>query len=111
MPRDTNPSGDIFGGWLMSEMDIAGSIDAWRRARGRVATVAVRGMAFHSSVHVGDVLCCHTDVVETGTTSVTVNIEAWALSRDQDRRIKMTEGEFVFVAIDDTGCKLPLPLE
>lgn len=111
MPKDTNPSGDIFGGWLMAEMDIAGSIVAWQRARGRVATVAVRGMAFHAPVHVGDVLCCYTAIVETGTTSITVNIEAWALPRGQDRRFKVTEGEFVFVAIDDEGQKRPLPPE
>ncbi len=109
MPKDTNPSGDIFGGWLLSEMDIAGSIVAWQRARGRVATVAVRGMAFHSPVHVGDVLCCYTDIVKVGTTSITVNIEAWAQSRSQDQRIKVTEGKFVFVALDDAGRKRPLP--
>ncbi len=109
MPKDTNPSGDIFGGWLMSEMDIAGSIVAWKRARGRVATVAVRAMAFLSPVRVGDVLCCYTDIVRTGTTSITVNIEAWAQSRSQDQRIKVTEGEFVFVALDDAGRKCPLP--
>ncbi len=109
MPKDTNPSGDIFGGWLMSEMDIAGSIVAWKRARGRVATVAVRGMAFHWPVHVGDVLSCYTDIVKVGTTSITVNIEAWAQSRSQDQRIKVTEGEFVFVALDDAGRKCPLP--
>ena len=80
MPKDTNPSGDIFGGWLMSEMDIAGSIAAWHRARGRVATVAVRGMAFHLPVHIGDVLSCYTDIIEVGTTSITINIEAWALA-------------------------------
>ncbi len=109
MPKDTNPSGDIFGGWLMSEMDNAGSIIAWQRARGRVVTVAVRGMAFHSPVHVGDVLSCYTDIVEVGTTSITVNIESWALPRGQDQRVKVTEGEFVFVAIDDAGRKRPLP--
>ena len=111
MPKDTNPSGDIFGGWLLSEMDIAGSIVAWRRARGRVATVAVRGMTFHSPVHVGDVLCCYTDIVGTGTTSITVNIEAWAQTRSQDQRIKVTEGEFIFVALDEDGRKRPLPAE
>ena len=109
MPKDTNPSGDIFGGWLMSEMDIAGSIVAWQRARGRVATVAVRAMTFHAPVHVGDVLCCYTETVRTGTTSIAVNIEAWALPRGQDRPIKVTDGEFVFVAIDDAGSKRPLP--
>ena len=111
MPKDTNPSGDIFGGWLLSEMDLAGSIVAWQRARGRVATVAVRAMAFHSPVHVGDVLCCYTDIVKVGTTSITVNIEAWAQPRSQDQRIKVTEGEFVFVALDDEGWKRPLPSE
>jgi acyl-CoA thioesterase YciA len=109
MPKDTNPSGDIFGGWLMSEMDIAGSIVAWQRAQGRVATVAVRGMAFHAPVHVGDVLSCYTDIVDTGTTSITVNIEAWAHPRSQGRGVKVTEGKFVFVALDDGGAKRPLP--
>ena len=109
MPKDTNPSGDIFGGWLLSEMDIAGSIAAWHRARGRVATVAVRGMAFHLPVHIGDVLGCYTDIIEVGTTSITINIEAWALPRGQDQRIKVTEGEFVFVALDGAGRKHPLP--
>ena len=111
MPKDTNPSGDIFGGWLMSEMDLAGSIVAWQRAQGRVATVAVRAMAFHSPVHVGDVLCCYTDIVKIGTTSITVNIEAWAQPRSQVKRIKVTEGEFVFVALDGEGQKRPLPTE
>ena len=111
MPKDTNPSGDIFGGWLLSEMDIAGSIVAWQRAHGRVATVAVRGMTFHSPVHVGDVLCCYTDIVGTGTTSITINIEAWAQPRSHGRRIKVTEGEFIFVALDGAGRKRPLPPE
>jgi acyl-CoA thioesterase YciA len=111
MPKDTNPSGDIFGGWLMSEMDIAGSIVAWQRAQGRVATVAVRAMAFHLPVHVGDVLSCYTDIVGTGSTSITVNIEAWAQSRSQEKRVKVTEGEYVFVALDDGGRKRPLPAE
>ena len=106
MPKDTNPSGDIFGGWLMSEMDIAGSIAAWHRARGRVATVAVRGMAFHLPVHIGDELL-HRH--HRGGDQITINIEAWALPRGQDQRIKVTEGEFVFVALDGAGRKHPLP--
>ena len=75
MPRDTNPSGDIFGGWLMSQMDIAGGVCAGSRARGRVATVAVEGMVFHAPVHVGNVLCCYAEIKKVGTTSMTLRIE------------------------------------
>ena len=83
----------------------------WRPARGRVGRVGVRAIAFPLPVHVGDVLGCYTDIVKVGTTSITVNIEAWALPRGQDQRIKVTEGEFVFVAIDGAGRKHPLPAE
>jgi len=109
MPADTNPNGDIFGGWLMSQMDIAGGITAFSRARGRVATVAVDTMTFHRPVKVGDVLCCYTDVVRVGTTSITVAVEAWVLNQqDPDNRAKVTEGTFTYVAIDDSGNKRPV---
>src|SRR5215471_16147539 len=77
MPADTNPAGDIFGGWVMSQMDIAGAICAVERVRGRVVTVAVDGMKFIAPVKVGDILCVYTTVERVGTTSITVAIEAW----------------------------------
>jgi acyl-CoA thioesterase YciA len=110
MPRDTNPSGDIFGGWLMSQMDVAGGITAGARAKGRVATVAVRGMVFHRPVHVGDVVCCYAEIQKVGRTSVTILVEAWVLrDRMAGDRLKVTEGVFSYVAIDEDGKKRPVP--
>lgn len=110
MPADTNPSGDIFGGWLMGQMDIAGGIAAGSRAGGRVATVAVDGFTFHKPVHVGDVVCCYTEILRTGRTSVTIRVQAWTLRRHQaDVRIKVTEGNFTFVALDENGNKRLVP--
>ena len=112
MPADTNPSGDIFGGWLLSQMDIAGGITAEWRARGRVVTVAVQGMEFHRPVWVGDVLCVYADVQKVGRTSITLLIEAYVLRRrDQTHRVKVTEGIFTFVAIDENGNPRPVPPE
>jgi len=112
MPADTNPHGDIFGGWLISQMDIAGGITANARARGRVATVAVTGFTFHKPVLVGDVVCCYADIRKIGRTSITIGVEAWVLRRDESSdRIKVTEGVFTFVAIDDDGSPRPVPSE
>ncbi|NQU62310.1 MAG: acyl-CoA thioesterase [Rhodospirillales bacterium] len=112
MPADANPNGDIFGGWLMSQMDIAGGITANARAHGRVATIAVTGFTFHKAVLVGDVLCCYADIQKIGTTSITIGIEAWVLrQRQSNDRIKVTEGVFTFVALDETGKKRPVPPE
>lgn len=109
MPADTNPSGDIFGGWLMAQMDIAGGITAGLRARGRVATVAVDGFTFHRPVYVGDVLCCYADILKIGRTSIKLRIEAWVLrGRSADNRVKVTEGVFTFVALDGDGNKRPV---
>ncbi len=106
MPADTNPNGDIFGGWLMSQMDIAGGITAHTRAGGRVVTVGVEAMTFHLPVKVGDVVCCYGDILKTGATSVTVLIQAWVLQdSDPTSRILVTEGTFTYVAIDDEGHK------
>lgn len=106
MPADTNPSGDIFGGWVMSQMDIAGGITAWNVADGRVATVAVDGFTFHRPINVGDVVCCYADVLRIGKTSITVLIQAWVLrGRRPENRILVTEGTFTFVAIDADGNK------
>ena len=110
MPRDTNPSGDIFGGWLLAQMDVAGGITAAWRAQGRTATVAVTGMAFHRPVHVGDVLCVYAEVKRIGRTSLTVPIEAWVHRRgDMDPRVKVAEGVFTYVAIDADGNKRDVP--
>jgi acyl-CoA thioesterase YciA len=108
MPADANPSGDIFGGWVLSQMDIAGGVTASQRARGRVATVAVTAMTFHLPVYVGDVLCVYTEIEKVGRTSITVALEAWALRR-LGERARVTEGRFVFVAIGEDGRPRPVP--
>ena len=99
MPADTNADGDIFGGWLMSQMDMAGGICAASRADGRVATVAVDGMVFLTPVKVGDVVSCYTEILEVGRSSIRIGVEVW--TNVQEDPMKVTEGEFVFVAIDD----------
>ena len=111
MPADANPSGDIFGGWVLSQMDIAGGIVARERARGRVATVAITAMTFHLPVYVGDVLCAYVEVEKVGHTSVTTWIEAWALRGKGGGRVRVTEGQFVFVALDENGRPRPIPEE
>ncbi|NVJ91020.1 MAG: acyl-CoA thioesterase [Methylocystaceae bacterium] len=109
MPGDTNPNGDIFGGWVMAQMDLAGGITAGWRAQGRVATVGVEAMSFLKPVKVGDVVCVYTDIVHEGNTSMSIKIELWALRRASLLREKVTEGIFTFVAIDDDGKKRSLP--
>lgn len=109
MPADTNPAGDIFGGWIMSLMDLAAGIAAGTRAKGRVATAAVSNLSFLRPVKVGDVVCVYTAVRKTGRTSVTVGVEAWVLRRNQGEREKVTAGEIVLVAVDDHGTPRPLP--
>jgi acyl-CoA thioesterase YciA len=103
MPKDTNPNGDIFGGWLMSQMDIAGMVTAAEVAGGRVATVAIDAMAFLTPVHVGAVVSCYCDVLEVGRSSIRIIVEVWINSKHDGEPIKVTEGEFVFVAIDANG--------
>jgi len=103
MPKDTNATGDIFGGWLLSQMDIAGLITAMDVAGGRAATVAINGMAFLTPVHVGAVVSCYTDVLEIGRSSIRIVVEVWINSQHDGEPIKVTEGEFVFVAIDENG--------
>lgn len=109
MPADTNTSGDIFGGWVLSQMDIAGGVAAAQVAQGRVATVAVNAMTFIAPVKVGDVLCVYTHVRKTGTTSIHLDIEAWVRRGRIASREKVTEGTFVFVAITEDGNPRPLP--
>ena len=109
MPADTNPAGDIFGGWVMSQMDIAGAIAAGERVRGRVVTVAVEAMSFISPVKVGDVLCVYTSVGRVGTTSVVIAIEAWAQRGRYGDGVKVTSGHFVYVALGENGAKRAIP--
>ncbi|MBT4880216.1 MAG: acyl-CoA thioesterase [Alphaproteobacteria bacterium] len=108
MPRDTNPSGDIFGGWLLSQMDLAGGFLAAIKAKGRITTVAIKEMTFHKPVHVGDEVSCYGEITRVGNTSLTVYIEAWVHRLKSDEKIKVTEGEFIYVAIDDEGKPVPV---
>ncbi|MCH8263621.1 MAG: acyl-CoA thioesterase [Proteobacteria bacterium] len=101
MPADTNSAGSIFGGWIMSQVDIAGSIAALERARGRVVTVAVNSFEFHQPVFVGDLISCYAEVIEVGRTSVTVKVEVYAQRNpDNPETIKVTEAELTYVALD-----------
>ena len=103
MPKDTNADGDIYGGWLLQQMDLAGGAAARDVARGRVATVAVTGMSFLTPVHMGAVVSCYADVLEVGRTSIRIVVEVWISSQHDGEPIKVTEGIFVFVAIDSNG--------
>ena len=103
MPRDTNANGDIFGGWLVSQMDLAGGVAASKRAGGRVATVAIDRMSFMVSVRVGAVVSCYTDILSIGSSSIEINIEVWASYAVENEATKVTEGTFIFVAIDEQG--------
>src|ERR1700748_2326084 len=101
MPADTNPHGDIFGGWLLSQMDLAGSTVATRRAGGRTATVAITSMVFRQPVFVGDEVTCYATVAKVGHTSIAVNVESWVRRGIGHDAIKVTEGLFTYVAIDE----------
>ncbi|MBT7030145.1 MAG: acyl-CoA thioesterase [Rhodospirillaceae bacterium] len=110
MPADANPMGDIFGGWLLSQMDIAGGVAASARAKGRTATIGVKEMEFHKPVKVGDRLTCYCDIVRIGRTSLTIAIEAWTTNHyHQTEPTKVTEGVFTYVALDDSGKPRPVP--
>ncbi|SDH52214.1 acyl-CoA thioesterase [Roseospirillum parvum] len=107
MPADTNPAGDIFGGWLLGQMDLAGGTHARHHSRGRVATVAVDSMTFHKPVYVGDELSCYADMKRVGRSSMTVLVEAWVRRDSGQTTLKVTEGVFTFVAIDGEGRPRP----
>lgn len=109
MPADTNPSGDIFGGWLLAQMDLAGGTVALLRARGRVVTVAIERMAFHRPVYVGDLVSCFADITKTGRTSLTVQIETFVTRHETGEQLKVTEGVFTYVHVDGDGHPQPLP--
>ncbi len=113
MPADTNPQGDIFGGWIMSQMDIAGGILAREVSCTRVVTVGVDTIAFIKPVHVGDVVCCHGEVIKIGTTSVTINLEVWVrpgieYSTDSITELLVTKAAFTYVSVDEKGKKQPI---
>jgi acyl-CoA thioesterase YciA len=101
MPADTNQHGDIFGGWLLGQMDIAGGLFASQIADGRTATVAVDAMTFRKPVNVGDVMCIYADLIAAGMTSISIHVEAWVLRQNQPPRILVTEGKFVYVALGE----------
>ena len=111
MPADTNPEGDIFGGWLLAHMDLAGATPAFERAQGRCVTIALDGMVFHQPVAVGDEVSIYARILKTGRTSVRVHVEAWKRSRNQASAapVRVTEGVFTFVAIDAERRPRPLP--
>jgi acyl-CoA thioesterase YciA len=111
MPADTNPEGDIFGGWLVSQMDLAGATVAFRRARGRCATVAIDSMTFLSPVFVGDEVSMFVRPLRVGRTSISVLVEAWRRRRDGLEAVKVTQGTFTFVAIDAERRPRALPPE
>jgi acyl-CoA thioesterase YciA len=114
MPADTNANGDIFGGWIMSQMDIAGGILAKEIANSRTVTVAAESIQFIRPVQVGDVVCCYGKVVEIGNTSVKINLEVWVKpilrqNEERQRRFKVTAAAFTYVSIDEAGKKRPIP--
>ena len=102
MPKDTNPHGDIFGGWVLSQMDIAGGIYTRKQTGQKTVTVAVDAMEFLLPVLVGDVICCYCQTVKVGNTSVTVDVDVYVSRQFEHERIKVTEGRFTYVAVDST---------
>lgn len=109
MPCNTNPNGDIFGGWVVSHMDLAGMSVAAKIAQGRVTTIAVDSMVFMAPVKVGDFICCYAKLLKIGRTSMQVRVETWAVGPHEKDRRQVTEGVFTFVAIDDDGKPRPVP--
>ncbi len=114
MPKDTNANGDIFGGWIMSQMDIAGALFAKEVANGRVVTIAVESMKFIKPVTVGDVVCCYGELVSVGNTSIRLHLEVWVKpilpnQNNQRNHFKVTQADFIYVAIDEQGNKRVLP--
>ena len=103
MPADTNANGDIFGGWLLSQMDVGGGVFASKLAKSRTVTVAIEAMNFRKAVYVGDLVSVHANLVRIGRTSMTVHLEAWVLRRREELPILVTDGNFTYVSIDDVG--------
>lgn len=111
MPADTNWSGDVFGGWIVSQMDLAGAIHAERFSKGRCATISINQMTFLVPVKVGDVISCYTKILKVGNTSIQMEIEVWDSHDDSRPPVRVTEGVFTFVAVDVKGNKRPIPEE
>lgn len=111
MPADTNWSGDVFGGWIVSQMDLAGAIHAERFSKGRCATISINQMTFLVPVKVGDVISCYTKILKVGNTSIQMEIEVWDSHDDSRPPIRVTEGVFTFVAVDVKGNKRLIPEE
>ena len=109
MPADANFNGDIFGGWIMSWMDLAAGNAASRRARGRAVTAAIDAVSFHNPVHIGDELSVYAKVTSVGRTSMKIAVEAWQRARACDDTSRVTQATFTFVAIDDNGRPRPVP--
>ena len=110
MPADINPAGDVLGGWVLAQIDIAGGVPAVRRARGRVATISVNAVQFREPVAVGDLLSFYAEVVKVGTTSITVDVQVYAeRTPDNPVVVKVTEAQLTYVAVDSKGKKRPLP--
>ena len=108
MPSDTNPNGDIFGGWVVSQMDLAAGILAKKRSKGRAATVAIDSMSFLLPVHVGDVVSCYVKLEHQGHASMIINVEVWTEVIATGVHSQVTEGTFTFVAIDEQGHSRPV---
>jgi acyl-CoA thioesterase YciA len=108
MPKDTNPSGDIFGGWLMSQMDLGSGILAGKTAKARVVTVAMEGMSFLQPVWVGDTVDCYAWVERIGRTSMTIPVEVWVQRNRRGEQMRVTRGVFTYVAVDDNGKPIPV---
>jgi acyl-CoA thioesterase YciA len=108
MPADTNANGDIFGGWLLSQMDLGGAIYARNLSRSRVTTVAIDAMTFITPVYVGDIVSCHATLAKVGRTSMRIAVEAWAQRSKGGDLVRVTEGTFTYVAIDDHGRPWPV---
>ena len=104
MPKDANAYGDIFGGWLLSQMDVGGGVFASKVANSRTVTVAIEAMNFRKAVYVGDLVSVYANLVRVGRTSLTVHLEAWVLRRKELEPILVTDGNFTYVSIDDQGC-------
>jgi acyl-CoA thioesterase YciA len=111
MPADANANGDIFGGWVLSQMDLAGGSLAGQRSRGRVATVAITAMTFHLPVYIGDEVSCYGEIIRVGRTSLTIHIESWARRHRAGERVKVTEGTFTYVALGEDRRPRPVPQE
>lgn len=109
MPADSNANGDIFGGWILSQMDLAGGATAYEFVGDRVVTVGIQAMTFYKPVYIGDEVSFYTEVTASGRTSVTIRIESWARRRQSREYVKVTEGLFTFVHIDENRMPAPIP--